>query len=148
MSSALFEAWLPSAMAEVLESMCFFSMTGETAAPDDQATVWIGRRLNFRGPLVGAFGLRMPLSTAQIVAANLLGSNEEEVTPEQAGDAVGEIANVICGTLLSQIESKQAFDLSAPCEDLSVASLDAERIFRTYAFDEGMLSAWIEVCSR
>jgi CheY-specific phosphatase CheX len=144
-----FEPWLDEAVAEVLESMCF--MTAESVAVKEEEgapDTWVRYRLEFRGPGQGRFGVRAPLPTARLIACNLLGTEPEELTEAQASESMGEIANMVCGSLLSRLEKEQAFDLSHPAHETDpVAEPDAgcDRATRYYALQEGTLVVWMEI---
>lgn len=120
MATALIESYLLDSTAEVLESMCFatieqqFSGTQYLSFSSAQRELSVGRYLYFRGPFSGWFGVRTSLDAARLIAANLLGEDEEDVREEQANEAIGEIANMICGAMLAKIEGKQPFKLSSP----------------------------------
>ena len=147
MPAARFDTWMDHSVAEVLESMCFLTAE-ESASPFDQVgEVLVSRRLEFRGPELGRFGVQTTLPTARIIACNLLGEEPEEITEEQAGEAVGEIANMVCGAFLARFEAKQAFDLTHPYMDhpLEQREASARRISRSFTVEEGGLVAWMEI---
>jgi CheY-specific phosphatase CheX len=147
MRAAHFDSLLEGAVAEVLESMCFLSTGGETALPASSETAWVARKLEFRGPLRGSFGVQVPLDTARLLASNLLGEEGDDVSDEQAGEAVGELANIVCGVLLGRIDSRHTFDLSAP-RAVAVNQIPAagpDRVCRTIALDDGVMMVWLEV---
>ena len=69
----------------------------------------------FRGSSVaGDLVLKINTELLSIIAANMLG-DDEPLAPETQRDALGEIANVICGNALPEIFGKQEiFRLGAP----------------------------------
>jgi CheY-specific phosphatase CheX len=79
--------------------------------------------MDFKGELSGTFTLRMSLETARLLAANFFGEEEPEVTEPESetaiGDMVGEMANMICGSVLSRMETKTHFKLSHPVAEVS-----------------------------
>src|SRR5271170_741982 len=105
-------ASLLTSATDVLEAMYFTSVTGASAGsiPGPGLTA----RLEFRGELSGAFLLRMNLETARLLAANFFGEEESELTETAIGDMVGEMANMICGSVLSGLETESHFKLSHP----------------------------------
>lgn len=147
MPAALFESWMDHSVAEVLESMCFLSAEESSAPLESDATSVVSRRLEFRGPELGSFGIQTPLTTARLIACNLLGEEPEEISDAQAGEAVGEIANMVCGAFLARFEAKQAFDLTHPYVDhpLEERAVSADRISRSFLVEEGALVAWMEI---
>jgi CheY-specific phosphatase CheX len=70
--------------------------------------------VEFKGPLNGRLVLRLYGNLLPTLAANMLG-NDEPPTPKLQNDALGEIANVICGNMLPEIAGfKAVFQLGAP----------------------------------
>ncbi len=81
----------------------------QAAAPLDVAV-----SVEFRGPLRGRLVLRASSVILPSIAANMLGEGASREPPLQR-DALGEIANVICGNVLPAIAGVEAvFHLSAP----------------------------------
>jgi CheY-specific phosphatase CheX len=140
--------FMESAVAEVLESMCFISSEGE--ATDEQGgdrPDWIRGELKFAGVPGGTFGIAVPPSTAALMAANFLGEDEVDLTDEQTVEVVCELTNMVCGTLLAQMDSRQAFTLSTPRHVLpgTESPVKSDRIEGTYATDEGLIHTWLEL---
>ncbi|RXH56283.1 chemotaxis protein CheX [Granulicella sibirica] len=147
MPAAHFSTWMDHSVAEVLESMCFLTAEESTLPMEQHGEALVSRRLEFRGPELGCFGVQTTLPTARMIACNLLGEELEEITEEQAGEAVGEIANMVCGAFLARFEAKQAFDLTHPHMDhpLEQSEASATRISRSFLIEEGGLIAWMEI---
>ena len=81
----------------------------QAAAPLDVAVL-----VNFRGPEPGRLLLRASECILPTIAANMLGAEQSGATPLQR-DALGELANVICGNVLPAIFGADAiFHLDAP----------------------------------
>jgi CheY-specific phosphatase CheX len=109
------ERLLAEAAEEVLETMFFTSVFGpaEPSAADFESPLLA--RLSFRGSPPGVFWLSVPRDTARSITANFLGAEQEnELSDSQVGNVIGELANVICGAVLSRLESDAAFELEAP----------------------------------
>ncbi|MEW6516018.1 MAG: chemotaxis protein CheX [candidate division FCPU426 bacterium] len=72
--------------------------------------------VNFTGPFPGILQLEVPSDLLPILASNMLG--EDETSPEaarQGQDALGELANIICGNLLARMAGPEPiFHLDAP----------------------------------
>ena len=106
---------LCSAVAEVLETMFFLEGSGE--APERAAGRRNGRgspdlRRQSAGLLPDASGARRPPAP---IAADFLGEDRESDSPsQQSTDVTLELANMICGAVLSRIESSATFRLGAP----------------------------------
>ena len=82
----------------------------------DQAAVPldVAVSVEFRGPLTGRLVLRASSNILGSIAANMLGEDASRERPLQR-DALGEIANVICGNVLPAIAGVEVvFNLSAP----------------------------------
>ena len=71
-------------------------------------------RLEFEGEVSGSFTLRMNTGTARLLALNFFGEEESDITELAVGDMVGEMANMICGSVLSRLEAESHFKLSHP----------------------------------
>ena len=70
--------------------------------------------VEFRGPMTGRLVLRASECVLPAIAANMLGEDEGKHPPLQR-DALGELANVICGNVLPAIAGVEAvFHLAAP----------------------------------
>jgi CheY-specific phosphatase CheX len=107
-------AALDDAMKEVLERMFFLegASAPEPAPRDAEATV--EARLTFDGEPPGSLRLRVTAKAARAISADFLGMDECEVADHQVRDVVCELANMICGSVLSRVESAVTFRLSAP----------------------------------
>jgi hypothetical protein len=106
-------AALASAVGEVLESMFFLDTLGEAGEPPaepDTVTV----HLSFDGDPPGCFEMRLARPAANAIAADFLGEDAESLTGQQSTDVTLELANMICGAVLSRIESRASFRLGAP----------------------------------
>lgn len=96
------------------EELCFLFPDTELTAEQQQApvdaTVWV----HFRGPFAGTLQVTLCGQMLPTVAANMLGEDNPPVVAQQY-DALGEIANVICGNWLPSITAPQAvFQLDTP----------------------------------
>jgi CheY-specific phosphatase CheX len=106
-------AELASAVGDVLESMFFLDTVGEAGEPPAGAdTVTV--HLSFEGDPAGCFQMRVARPAAIAIAADFLGEDAESLTPQQSADVTLELANMICGAVLSRIESSATFRLGAP----------------------------------
>jgi len=105
---------------EILEKMAFF--LADHASDDQEELVSdalleaASVTIDFQGPFSGTLQLCAPMETCGILAANILGLNEDEVvSPERAGDALKEVANVLAGNLLSELCGREKeIGLSVP----------------------------------
>ena len=58
--------------------------------------------------------MRLARAAANAIAADFLGEDAESLTAQQSTDVTLELANMICGAVLSRIESSATFRLGAP----------------------------------
>lgn len=114
MADVTFDSVLRESAAEVLEMMFFVSDAGEPVFESDSAVPEIAARLTFDGSPSGWLALRMGKMAARSMAADFLGEEVETLTDRQAEEMVCELANVICGSVLSRTESDATFHLSSP----------------------------------
>jgi hypothetical protein len=76
---------------------------------------------------------------------NFLGE-EEELTKEEVAQVVGELANMLCGSVVSKIKGRSKFVLSHPEELKAMPSLAAEdALVSLLATDSGVLTTWVVV---
>jgi len=100
--------------SEVLETMFFASIIGDAEAGTEQSGDWISARVGFRGNPHGAFGVSVTAAAARTMTAGFLGLEDEELVPAQVGEVVCELANMICGSVLSRAPSETCFHLAHP----------------------------------
>ena len=100
-------------MAEVLERMFFLEGLGEAAEPPAQAET-VAVQITFDGDPPGCFQMRLARPAATAIAADFLGEDTESLTGQQSTEVALELANMICGAVLSRIESSATFRLGAP----------------------------------
>ena len=115
MTDDLIREALQESVNEVLERMFFVETLGEAADPaEDPQANEIAVGLSFQGEPSGSFLLRLTGAAARQIAADFLGIDEAEVSDTQTSDVVRELANMICGSVLSRVESAATFRLAAP----------------------------------
>jgi len=99
-------------MDDVLEKMFFIRGPSDSFAPQQLSEVVAG--LSFEGNPPGWLTLELPGDAARLLTASFLGQEETEVSPQEVGEVVCELANIICGATLSRVESETTFRLSEP----------------------------------
>ena len=120
---------LPSVMADVADQ-AFFTWAepcedrrfAEFVTKDDGAlwqpaleTSWLSARIGFRGAVAGSLEIRLPRELALDLGLAMLGASEDvTLTDEQLDDVTGELANMLCGALLTRAGREQQFDLRPP----------------------------------
>jgi CheY-specific phosphatase CheX len=131
---------------EVLESMFFTSLAGDGASCENPDGPWISARLSFHGNPTGRFGVRTGLDTGRKIAASFLGIEEDALTEPQIGEVVCELANMLCGTVVSRLEEDSRFELAPPSIDPPEAGCPECPTARcAFELEEGRLAVWLEL---
>lgn len=106
---------LTQVFSEVLANLAFMFTDDESpdSAPDDP---WLEVTIHYHGPRSAALCLRCSRGFSILMAANLLGVEQETDDPApQADDAIKEFMNVLCGQLITTMHGNDdVFDLSIP----------------------------------
>jgi len=110
--AALHQA-LRDSVDEVLEKMFFAETLGEAPGASPEADD-IAVELSFEGEEPGVMCLRLTAAAAREIAADFLGIETAEISPIQVSEVVRELANMICGSVLSRVESAVVFRLGVP----------------------------------
>jgi len=108
---ALAEA-LQASVTDVLEKMFFIRGLGGGEEPAGGGV--ITAHLAFRGEPSGSLTLRIGAPGARGIAADFLGAEEAELSDREVGEVVCELANMVCGSVLSRVESAATFRLATP----------------------------------
>ena len=135
---------LSVATREVLETMFFMDVLSETDEPPEGSPGTIEARLRFAGERPGEFRIAVTADAARSIATNFLGLDDERALQDsQVGEVAGELANIICGSVLSRLSCDRAFDLSHP--EVAAAAADAriwpDAASRTFDLGNGWLTA-------
>lgn len=141
------DQWLADAAAEVLETMFFTSLAESEGPAALTAAPYVCARLSFHGPPSGRLGVRAPLETGRRIAANFLGVEEQELTDGQIDDVICELSNMVCGAVLSRLESKQIFELRHPeiGPRETGCARGVEAACHTLTLEDGVLEVWLEL---
>lgn len=112
------DAALYEVATRAFETLCFmypvpeYNSESEVLGLGVEAAVSVG----FSGPLKGELVLKVHKGLFYAIAANML-ADEKPPTRQQMLDALGEIANIICGNVLPAIVgSREIFKLEPPKE--------------------------------
>ena len=136
---------LDTITGRLLETM-FYSAVLDLAAnapPETRYTAMVP----FSGSLEGSVCVSASPRTAAALAANFLGESGE-VSAAQAASVVGELANILCGSLLGEIERTGQFVIGAPelFDSPSASSaLEEMPLRRIYELEEGTLAVGLTV---
>ncbi len=114
MTEAALQQTLVSSAEEVLEKMFFFSPPENSGAGCRSTEPEIAACVNFTGDPPGELTLRVARDAARSIAADFLAAEIYELQEDQVTGVLCELANMICGSVLSRIESSTVFHLSAP----------------------------------
>lgn len=112
MSAALTDT-LREAAVNTFEQMAF--LLPDTPPDDEQRSrkVTAVASIIFTGPASGILQVRACEGLLQRLAANMLGG-DDPANPELQMDALGEIANMICGQIFPSIDPMEAFEQLPP----------------------------------
>lgn len=131
--------------AEVLETMFF-----EEAVPGACEHAWLAQavsaHLSFEGSHCGEFLLSASPDTARSIAAGFLGVDLEEMSETQPGEVILELANILCGALMSTLWPESNLSLGTP-ELVSAEHSFPEAMHCCFSLPEGMLAVSIGLCS-
>ncbi|MEO8369926.1 MAG: chemotaxis protein CheX [Candidatus Solibacter sp.] len=136
-------AALAAAVTDVLESMFFIETFEESSeSPEAPATEV---EIRFDGDPPGRFQMRLAPEAAQCFAADFLGEDAGSVSERQSADVALELANMICGAVLSRLESSACFRLDSPRIVLAGGLAEAAEASRfTVETGNGRLTAAIQ----
>jgi CheY-specific phosphatase CheX len=105
---------LQQATASTFEELAFLFLESECTEEQAAAPLDAIVMVNFHGPVHGRLTLRTSSTLLPAIAANMLGEEQAKFVPLQR-DALGEVANVVCGNLLPLVAGAEAvFRLDAP----------------------------------
>ena len=137
---------LAAAADEVLDTMFFMTVISHTdSAPD--ALLPVCACLEFRGEPSGSFGVNVSASAAQVIASNFLGDEPDALSEAQVAEVISELANMICGALLTRVHGDNLFELTSPeRQDPRAAAEAASRATsRTFDLGDGLIQAYLQV---
>lgn len=106
-------AALHDAATRTLEDMCFLCDAPEMEAEFAETATPAFASVRFSGPRTGRLEFRVAQDLLPVIAENMLGVDDSNAVEQF--DALGELANVICGNVLTSLGDESAvFDISAP----------------------------------
>jgi CheY-specific phosphatase CheX len=134
---------LDSCVASALETMCFFGVLGTCAAsePGDEL---LSARVAFHGDATGVLQLSLSSSAAWIVSANFLGEESHDILIDQVEAVLCELANIICGALLSASDKNGLFHLATPRMQPALEPPQHEASIVTFELETGTLTVQVE----
>jgi CheY-specific phosphatase CheX len=108
---------LEDSILETLDAMFFTACLEAPEAQEGGGSVAgpeMAARVAFAGRPSGRLTVRMAESAARAIAAGFLGEEENAISERQIGDVLCELANMICGFVLSRVECAEEFRLGEP----------------------------------
>lgn len=112
--SSTTEQCLSRTTAETFEHLALILADEELSSEQASAPLDVTVSVDFRGPRAGRLVLQASARILPGIAANMLGGDQARSAVLQR-DALGELANVICGNVLPRLAGADAvFRLSAP----------------------------------
>jgi len=135
--------------AEVLETMFFAE-----AVPSACSHTWLGAavsvRIRFEGSHSGQMRLSASGDAADSIACAFLGLEPAEITGPLLEQVILELANILCGAILSQLWPESKLALGAPQidsrEPLANEPSPGQTLHRCFELPEGKLAMWIQGC--
>jgi hypothetical protein len=106
---------LSESAQKALETM-FFAMPDSVSMDLRRpAGELIAASLTFQGAPPGRFGFMVSEPVARTLAGNFFGCDDAaRLPPAQVAGVMEELSNIMCGVVLSELESNANFDLGAP----------------------------------
>jgi CheY-specific phosphatase CheX len=136
------ENLLEAASYDVLETMCFFGVLGD-ADSINSTEEQITAKVLFRGDAAGEFRATLDYSAAWSIAANFMGEEPLDVELAHMQAVICELANMICGAVLSNYRKDGLFQLSTPeiagCEE----SQSPQEVSRVFELESGSMKVSI-----
>lgn len=148
------KAFMDSSVQEVFETMLSMNLSFMSQTPDFSGD---GNRIvgsvGFAGQAVGMVSLHVTESFAKEIAADMLGMDPDEFeSEEEIHDVIGEISNMIGGSLKSRLcDSGYLCDLSIPSitsgQDFSIESkgwVVKENVAFSFGTHAGLVEVFIK----
>jgi hypothetical protein len=136
---------MSAAAEDVLETMFFTGIYGEAQSPPGEEPQ-LTARVAFEGTPCGSLTLRLSEPSALSLASNFLAcESDTPVAPALLGGVVCELANMICGSLLSRVKSETQFRLGGP-ELLPADGVKPQGpVSRSLDLGDGTLDLWLRL---
>jgi CheY-specific phosphatase CheX len=145
MPDALVAESLAAAASDVLETMFFSSVIGEAPVSATLSANALAARLQFSGARGGAFGLRLTEEAARVIAANFLAEENDEPTEQQVQEVICELANMMCGSVLSRLDRGAHFDLGQPAMVAAAEVAAPEAVSRAFDIGDGEVAMFLSM---
>lgn len=106
------QSLMGQAVERVLETMCFSAVLGPSETAQAQSLLALAAGVDFRGERTGSVLVGCNPEAARALAASFLGENE--VSELQVEEFVGELANMVCGAMVSALDGVGQYALDPP----------------------------------
>jgi hypothetical protein len=136
-------ATLARISAEVMETM-FFSEAMAVECEHSWLAEAVSVEVGFDGSHHGEMGLALAPGAVPAIASSFLGLDPEETGPRECSQVVLELANILCGAVLSALWPDSALQL-APPKPSAWKFAGAENWHCCLALAEGMLAVSIRI---
>src|SRR5579859_1630173 len=132
---------------EVLETMFF---TEAEASPCEHEWLETARcaLIRFEGSHLGEMLLGVSGEAVEPIAAGFLGLDPMELTDAQRGQVVQELANIMCGALMSHLWPESDLALSSPALEAWREWADESALHGCFTLPEGKLALSIRLIPR
>lgn len=132
-----------AAMLEVLDAMFFEVPLGIPEMRDEAPEPGLTVRASFSGGMGGSLHVACETWTARRLAASFLGREDETtIQAEEVQLVVCELANMVCGNMLSKIEPRGRFQIATP----EIVQKDqAGRGWLTFPLETGAIAARVRI---
>ena len=138
------EQMMSAAAEEVLETMFFTGIYGPAADGEPAAEPRYAAHLRFEGAPSGALTIGVSQPAAHNLATNFLAAEEDGgLTDAQVGGVVCELANMICGALLSRVPGEEHFRLANPELVPAVPPPAACQYRQSLDLGDGRIDLWL-----
>lgn len=107
-------ALLRESLQDVLEKMFFIRSIGDGDISSEDAKEPVAIRVDFEGAESGTLLLQVTPNAARSISADFLGTEECELADQQVAEVMSELANMICGSVLSRVDTISTFRIGAP----------------------------------
>lgn len=142
MNAGDFKCYIAPAVASVLESM-FFSEAEGSCEPS-RGIEDVRARVSFSGKVCGVLEIRISKASACSLAASFLGEAEEALSGDQIGQVICELANMLCGWIVSKEDWRGVWELGSP-ELLSADEEDPDGVAESFALENGSLTVLLSL---
>jgi hypothetical protein len=135
---------LEAAAGEVLETMFFTAVYGPAAAAVDAASPSVAARLRFEGTPSGVLTVNISEQAMHTLAANFVACEDEgPISQSQLANVACELANMVCGSMLSRVKTEEHFCLASPELLLRSGGAPAAPPNRSLDLGDGVIDLWL-----